>query len=392
MLRVGVVGGRLQGTEVAYLGGAAGYEVVLIDKTPGTPASGLAAESHVFDVLTDPDRARKALSSCDVVIPACENTATLRRLAVTLPGWGVPLAFHLPSFDVTRSKIASDALFAELDVPRPTPWPQCGFPVVLKPSEASGSAGVRMARDEREAAEAREELEAAGHTVVTQQFVHGPSLSLEVARSADGSVVPLVPTLLEFDAAFDCKRVSAPVDHQPFLLETLDAVACLLAEHVGLVGLMDVEVMVDDGVPRVIEIDARLPSQTPTVVYHATGLNLVRVLVDVFTTGVLPQRPFEPTRGVCYQHLHAAFGTLTVLGEHVMAGAGPLTLLHDVYGADEIVTDRAPGSGSWSATMICTGADAAEARARAEEATRRIAAEGGLHLAPDASPEAHRAG
>lgn len=389
---MGVVGGRLQGTEAAYLGRAAGYEVVLVDKAPGTPASGLAAESHVFDVLTDPGRARDVLSSCDVVIPACENTATLRWLAASLPTWGVPLAFHLPSFEVTRSKIASDALFAALDVPRPASWPECGFPVVLKPSEASGSVGVRVARDEREAAEARRELEAAGHEAVAQRFVQGPSLSLEVARCADGSVVPLVPTMLEFDAAFDCKRVSAPVDHQPFLLETLDAVACLLAEHVGLVGLMDVEVMVDGDVPRVIEIDARLPSQTPTVVYHATGLNLVRVLVDVFTKGIVPERPFEAARGVCYQHLRVASGTLAVLGEHVMAGAGPLGLLHDVYGADEIITARASGSGSWSATMICTGADAAEARARAEEATRRIASESGLHLAPDASPEAHVAG
>ena len=36
-MRLAVVGGKLQGTEAAYLAGKAGYDVVLIDRRPGRP-------------------------------------------------------------------------------------------------------------------------------------------------------------------------------------------------------------------------------------------------------------------------------------------------------------------------------------------------------------------
>ncbi|MHB8869550.1 MAG: 3-methylornithine--L-lysine ligase PylC [Thermoleophilia bacterium] len=398
VVRLGVVGGRLQGTEAAYLGLAAGYHVILVDRCAATPASGLAAETHVFDVTREPERARAILASCDVVLPACEDVTTLEWLSGNLPAWGVPCAFHLPSYRVTCSKIRSDRLFGELGVPRPLPWPECGFPVVVKPSGASGSQGVSVARDEVELAAARARLQAAGHEVVVQQYVDGASLSLEVLRYPDGTVVPLVPTLLEFDEAFDCRRVVAPVDVSTKLLDTLAEAGRVLAEGVGLIGLMDVEVMLDDNVPRVIEIDARLPSQTPTAVFHATGLNLVTELVGVFTEGLrrglsqglswcLASAPTtDHPGGVCYQHVRAERGTLAVLGEHVMSGAGPLRLVLDEHGADEILTDRVAGASEWSATLICRGADALTARGRAAEATARLARDGGLSLLHDAGP------
>jgi pyrrolysine biosynthesis protein PylC len=264
---------------------------------------------------------------------------------------------------------------------------------------------VHVACDEVELAAARDGLQAAGHEVVVQQYVQGPSLSLEVLRYTDGSVVPLMPTLLEFDEGFDCKRVVAPVESSPLLLGLLAEAGRVLAAGVGLVGLMDVEVMVDDDVPRVIEIDARLPSQTPTAVFHSTGLNMVAELVGVFTgrnavggtvggyqptdglsrvDGCLPPLNAEGKKGVCYQHVRAWDGHLAVLGEHVMSEAGPLQLLRGVGGTHEILTDRRPGAREWSATLVCLGADAPGARTRADEATARLAREVGLRLAPEA--------
>ena len=67
-----------------------------------------------------------------------------------------------------------------------------------------------VAHDEAELDAARRELEAAGHDVVIEEYVAGPSLSLEVLAWG-GRAVPLQVTGLEFDAAYDCKRVVAPV-------------------------------------------------------------------------------------------------------------------------------------------------------------------------------------
>ena len=210
-MRLAVVGGKLQGTEAAYLAGEAGYDVVLIDRRPDRPAAGLATEVHVFDVVADPARAREVLLSCDAVLPACEDDRALEFLTSFVPMMGLPLLFDLGAYAVTRSKLRSNALFERLDVPRPRPWPRCGFPAVVKPSVGSGSTGVQLVRSEPGLALARAALAAHGAQAVVEEFVAGPSLSVEVI-ALGGEALTLLPTFLEFDAAYDCKRVVAPVD------------------------------------------------------------------------------------------------------------------------------------------------------------------------------------
>ena len=123
---------------------------------------------------------------------------------------------------------------------------------MVKPSTASGSEGVTVVTGEAELAEARRRLEEAGHEVVVEEYVAGPSLSLEVLAWG-GRAVPLQVTGLEFDAAYDCKRVVAPVESvEAGTLAAFDAAAVRLGEGLHLNGLMDVEVLVRDGETIVI--------------------------------------------------------------------------------------------------------------------------------------------
>ena len=131
-MRLAVVGGRLQGTEAAYLGLKAGWQVVLVDRRDAVPASGLASETHVFDVAAEPERARRLFLGCDAVLPACEDDDTLAWLAAQAPAWGVPLLFDLAAYEVSSSKLRSGKLFDRLGLPRPRPWPACGFPLIVK--------------------------------------------------------------------------------------------------------------------------------------------------------------------------------------------------------------------------------------------------------------------
>ncbi|MCZ7661531.1 MAG: 3-methylornithine--L-lysine ligase PylC [Thermoleophilia bacterium] len=384
-MRLAVVGGRLQGIEAAYLAGEAGYQVVLLDRDPAVPATGLAAETHVLDVTADECATRAVLETCDAVLPACENVKTLRWLHDRLGAWDMPFAFHLPSYELSSSKLRSDRLFAELGVPRPLPWPECGLPAVVKPSGSSGSEGVHRAGDHQELERARQTLEAAGHEVVVQECVDGPSLSLEVM--ADGRrVLPLLPALLEFDAAFDCKRVVAPVEAPAALLDSLDKAGRLIAEGLALWGLMDVEAMVRGFEPKVIEIDARLPSQTPTCVYQACGVNMVELLCRLVLEGNLPPVQLVAARACVYQHVRVAGGEAQVLGEHVMADTRPLALWEGFFGADVALTDYAPSRARWAATLITLGRDVPEARQKADEVVLRLARDCALTLLAESIP------
>ncbi|MCX6364475.1 MAG: ATP-grasp domain-containing protein, partial [Actinobacteria bacterium] len=307
-MRLLVVGGKLQGTEAVYLAAKAGWETVLVERRSAPPAAGLADRHVVADIAADDTLAKTLVSTCDAVLPACEDLGTLKWLAEHVPAWGVPLLFDLDAYRVSESKLASQTRFAELAVPRPLPWPSCGFPAVVKPDSASGSEGVSVVADEAELAAALARLAAAGHRSVVEEYIAGPSLSLEVL-AWEGHAAPLQVTGLEFDAVYDCKRVVAPVGEAgaggpaaagpgrtsawdravaPGTLAAFDAAAVRLAAGLGLIGLMDIEVMVHGAEVKVLEIDARLPSQTPPAVYWSCGLNIVELLHDTARRGVPP--------------------------------------------------------------------------------------------------------
>ena len=407
-MRLLIVGGKLQGTEAAYLAGKAGWETILVDRRDEPPAAGLADAHVIADVTADEARARSLVAACDAVLPACEDEATLTWLAARVPGWGVPLLFDLPAYRITASKLASRRLFAELGVPRPGEWPACGFPAVVKPSKASGSEGVAVVYDHKGLATARRGLECRGHEVVVEEYVAGPSLSLEVLAWG-GKAVPLQTTGLEFDSAHDCRRVVAPVGEAqageaspagaggacdwecavaPGVLGALDTAGVRIAERLGLNGLMDVEVMVSGSGPQLLEIDARLPSQTPTAVYWSSGLNIVELLAQTVLRGAPPEVDRTAARACVYQHVRAKRGILEVLGEHVMGAAGPLQLVSGFFGADEALTDYAPGRREWAATMIVVGESVREVRARAAAVVAEMARCEDLRAAPgdDRSP------
>jgi len=418
-MRLLVVGGRLQGAEAVYLALKAGFETLLVDRVPGTPASGLADEHVVFDVTANESRAKVLAGRCDAILPACEDLETLAWLTARAPEWGLPLLFDLAAYRVTRSKSASWRLFDKLGVARPRPWP-AAFPAIVKPDGASGSQGVTRVNDEEELAAARATLAAAGHRPIVEAYVDGPSLSLEVL-AWNGATLPLQVTGLEFDAVYDCKRVVAPVGErcggggrrrtpgretgrergggeekadwdellEPGVLADFAAMAERLAEGLELRGVMDVEVLLRDGrEPLVLEVDARLPSQTPTVVYWSSGANLVELLAETSRRGAPPALAAAPRCACVYQHVRAAHGRLEVVGEHALAVAGPLRRVEGLAGADEALTDRDPSSRSWVATLVTTGASLAEARARGTAAIAALAAESYLEVAPDLGPGA----
>ena len=417
-MRLLVLGGRLQGTEAVYLAQKAGYETILMDRSPAPPAAGLADRHVAADIMADESSSRSLARTCDAILPACEDEVALEWLTERASEWGVPLLFDMAAWRVTRSKRASRRLFEHLGVSRPEPWPACGFPVVVKPDGASGSYGVSMAADEIALTAASAALVAAGHEVVVEEYVSGPSLSLEVL-GWHGRGLPLQVTGLELDSVYDCKRVVAPVGEAaagapaaaglgrsassagsacPWdweqavghgVLARFAAMSVRLAEGLGLNGIMDVEVMVRDGLePQVLEIDARLPSQTPTAVYWSSGLNVVELLVETARRGEPPTVCRSVRRACVYQHVVARDGRLEVAGEHALAKARPLRRLPGLFGADEVLTDREPGAGTWVATLITTADDVAAARARGARAIQRLAQADGLELEPEGDPVA----
>lgn len=349
-MRVAVVGGKLQGVEACYLARKAGWHIRLVDRRADVLARNLCDEFVVSDLMREQDVGR-VLGGVDLVFPALEDQEALDGLNRFCAAAGIPLAFDPRAYRLSSSKIASDKLFADLGIPAPKPWPEADFPLIAKPSGSSGSRGIRIIGNMDQLREAFPAGEAAADWVL-QEYLCGPSYSLEVA-AAGGCARCFQVTDLFMDADHDCKRVTAPTALPAGFVDEFERIGRAIAEAIDLQGLMDVEVILNGGRLKVLEIDARLPSQTPTVVFWSTGVNLVRVLGEAACGVELPFPPISAAgQAVVYEHIEVNAGLLQTGGEHMMAGCGILRQQSDFYGADEALTDYEPGRDDWRATLI----------------------------------------
>ena len=367
---VAVVGGNLQGVEATYLARKAGCEVVLIDKNANAPASGLC-DYFVKGDVTDAGSHSDILQQADIIIPALENLSALKTLQRKSMETGTPLAFDSHAYSITSSKLQSNQLFTRLDIATPAVYPKCKFPVIVKPDASSGSRGIHIFEDISVLNNFFSQTENMNSWVI-QKFVPGPSYSLEVIGSP-GNYHALTVTDLFMDAQFDCKRVTVPTELSSAFVKQFEKISLLIAEKLALTGIMDVEIIEHEGSLKVLEIDARLPSQTPAAVFWSTGINMVALLGDLCLKGTTNTRPdVKPPRFVIYEHLSVSKEKIEVAGEHVISRAGPLTCHQDFFGADEAITNYDPDRKSWTATMIYAGNDIKAVQQKRETTLKNI--------------------
>jgi pyrrolysine biosynthesis protein PylC len=234
----------------------------------------------------------------------------------------------------------------------PQTWPDCSFPVIMKPSGLSGSQGIRKINNREEMVSIRPEGDIDSGNWVIQEFLEGPSYSLEVF-GCNGNFLSLQSTIIEVDQIFDCKRVIAPADLCEVLKDRFDEIAVTVAENINLKGIMDIEVILHKNELKVLEIDARLPSQTPTAVLKSAGINMLELLYDIFNRGIIPVIPLIVNeKAVIYEHIKVSPESLEVSGEHIISEARALRYQTDFFGADEALTDFESDNRNWVATLI----------------------------------------
>ena len=350
MTKVCVIGGRLQGMEALYLAEKAGMETILVDKAESPLAKKNCARFLCHDVLQYNSDLICILEEADFVLPALENKEVLSTLKTLAENHDIRLIYDEDAYHICSSKQISDARMRAGGLPVPLHYPEGRSPYIVKPSGMSGSEGVRKFYDESELAAflgAQDEKE-----WVAEEYLYGPSYSLEVIGTP-GDYSTYHVTELLMDPAYDCKRVLSCPDFPADLKAQFEEEARALAEMVGLHGIMDVEVIDDNGVLKILEIDARIPSQTPIAVYHATGINMMAELAAKFgKTPLKPSCPLDKPRYVSLEQILVEGNHVSVMGEHVIAQAGVLEHLYDFCGADEALTDYGAGKTKWAATLI----------------------------------------
>jgi pyrrolysine biosynthesis protein PylC len=190
------------------------------------------------------------------------------------------------------------------------------------------------------------------------------------------------------DRGYDCKRVLAPADLSQDLKERFSGLALRIAQALDLKGIMDVEVILHGGELKVLEIDARLPSQTPAAVLKSTGINMIELLSDIFVRDSLPEAlPIGRENSVIYEHVRVTPEKMEISGEHVMTKADGLRVVEDFFGAEEAITDYDGGRKKWVATLIFSGSSSEEVWRRRHSTLEEIKKEMNLTVFDDPVPE-----
>ena len=384
-MRIAIVGGALQGMEAVLLSKAAGYETVVLDRKKSAPAMSLCDEPVNIDPTKDPEGALEVFRGCDAVIPACEEMDLLKVLDSMKSKMDAPLLFDLASYNISNSKNRSNEVMKSVGVPLPQPWPQCGFPAIVKPSSQSGSIGVTVAMNDEDMRKGLDIVKSLNDEPVIQEFVHGKSVSVEVignGKTAKGYIT----TEVCLDSNYDCKMVRC----NPNIMtkDDCDLFAKIgkdVAEAIGLSALMDVEAILTPKGLRVLEIDARIPSQTPAAIEAATGVNLLEELATTVLGKPADRKPREGSS--VYRHVFLRNGELRSSGEKEFGHVVSPRFAPGLFGSDNCITDYEPGKAEWHATLISKGRTEKEADEKADACIERILNECSIERFLDGTPE-----
>lgn len=380
-MRVAVIGGGLQGVELCLLARRAGWRTLLVDRRPLPPARYLADDFLCTDIRADdgPDGMSsplvRALDGVDLVFPALEDDPALAALGTACARTGVPLAFDPAAYAVSSSKLRSRDFFERCGtpIPRPVrPGSSIHYPLIAKPSAGSGSRGVHLLHDEAELSACLPQgLRTPGWIV--EAYCPGRQFSLEVCGTP-GNYRTSQFTELLLDDVFDCRGVLAPVA-EPDMAAAVAEELHRLAEGLALHGLMDVEVVAAPDGWRVLEIDARFPSQTPLTVWLSTGRNLAEELASCFL-------PLEPAAGravprpAAYLHVARQGGEIRFPGEHSLTQVGPLRLVDGIPGTEGMLLGGDLRSGDWAGVLLLAADSAAELEERRQAALEYVTTAG----------------
>lgn len=384
-MRLGIVGGALQGMEAVHLARKAGYETFVLDKREDAPARSLADESETVDLVKEPDKAQKLLTDCDAVIPAIEEMPVLENLERMKGSFAGPYLFDINSYRISSSKLKSNEIMGKFGVPMPRPWPECGYPVIVKPSCQSGSVGVSEVENEEQLQKALAKVRELHDEPVIQEFVHGKSLSVEAIGDGEKARA-YVTTEVVLDSNYDCKQVLCSPDILPPEMDGLFG-ECIrnTAEDMHLRGLMDMEAIGGKDGFKVLEIDARIPSQTPACIEAGTGINLLEELYLALSGK--GRDPVRKPGASSYEHFYIDGTRMYTTGEKAFSHVEHPHFERGLFGADDTITDYESGKSRWRGTFINSGKDSQEVFWKRKDMISRIMEECGVEEFIDGSPE-----
>jgi 5-(carboxyamino)imidazole ribonucleotide synthase len=289
---LGILGGGQLGRYAVMAAASMGYRTIVLDPDPSAPA-GLLAHEHLVAAYDDPDALRRLAFECDAVTTEFENppAAALDELAAT-----VVVAPSAAAVRIAQDRVAEKTFLVENGFPVGRYQVLEGDDPVVDAALVDGGAIVKTARLGYDGKGQRSVSGVAGTLaawaelggvacVVEQRLDLDTELSVIVGRTASGDVETWpVAENRHVDGILDLSVVPAAVS--PRLADRAMGLAMAIADALGYVGVLAVELFVVDGELVINELaprphnsghwtlDASVTSQYEQQVRAVCGLGL----------------------------------------------------------------------------------------------------------------------
>jgi D-alanine-D-alanine ligase len=208
----------------------------------------------------------------------------MRGTGIPTPDW---VAFNRTAFEGLGAGDALSEIEAEL-----------GFPLVVKPAGQGSSLGVRFAASAGEVPEAIVSALSYDDRVLLERHVPGRELAVSIV---DGEALPVVEAIpreedrFNYEARYEIGRTEyeCPAALSDSELEAVNGAAVRTWEALGVNGFARVDLMLADGDPQVLEVNA-IPGLTDTSLLpmsaEAAGLSFEALVERILDLAVAPAR------------------------------------------------------------------------------------------------------
>jgi len=187
-----------------------------------------------------------------------------------------------------------------------------GYPILIKPKEGFGGAGIRKVRNFQELKMVYKYFNTFDNNVLVQEFIPGTLASISF-MSCNGRAVILslneqllgIRELGQEESFGYCGNI-VPFKINSVTMKKCIAIAENLAGHFNLVGSNGVDLVISkEGIPYVVEVNPRFQG-TLECIERVFGINMVDAHVKACLRGILPQMKQKTvtfcTRLILYAH------------------------------------------------------------------------------------------
>ena len=287
-----------------------GYDSVMVNSNPET----LSTDFDIADRLYfEPMNIENIMNIVEkenpkgVLVQFGGQTAI--NLAEKLKKRGVQiLGTSLESIDLTEDRELFGKLLTELEIPQPKgkgvrtlveaieAAKEIGYPVLVRPSYVIGGRGMQVVyNDEEIITYINEAIKFSNNIILIDQYIEGHEVELDAISDGVDILVPGINEHIERAGVHSGDSISVyPAQHiDKKIVAKLMEYTKKIATKLQVKGLMNVQFIIKDNIPYIIEVNPRA-SRTVPIMSKVTNTPMVDIAVNVILGQSIKKQGYKP--------------------------------------------------------------------------------------------------